>query len=51
MPIAKRLEIPLRWGADWDMDGDYRDESFLNWGHYELHPWRKWAAESQLIKD
>lgn len=49
--VAKALEIPLRWGGDWDMDGDWKDERFLDWGHFELHPWRDWAKESQLIGD
>lgn len=49
--VALAREIPLRWGADWDMDGSFKDESFLDWGHYELTPWRKWAEDSTLIPD
>ena len=49
--VAKRLDIPLRWGADWDMDGDWKDERFLDWGHFELNPWREWAKKSTLIQD
>lgn len=48
---AKELNIPLRWGGDWDMDGDWKDERFLDWGHFELHPWREWSAKSKLIAD
>lgn len=51
LAIAKRLDIPLRWGGDWDMDGDWKDERFLDWGHFELHPWREWAKSSKLIGD
>ena len=49
--LAKKLRIPLRWGADWDMDGDWKDERFLDWGHWELTPWRDWAKQSKLIDD
>jgi peptidoglycan L-alanyl-D-glutamate endopeptidase CwlK len=49
--VSKRLSIPLRWGGDWDMDGDWKDERFLDWGHFELHPWREWAESSKLIED
>lgn len=41
--LALDLKIPLRWGADWDMDGAWNDERFLDWGHWELDPWREWA--------
>ena len=33
---AKELGIPLRWGADWDMDGQHTDHSFIDWVHFEL---------------
>lgn len=49
--IAKELLIPLRWGADWDMDGEWKDERFLDWGHWELDPWREWARQGKLIDD
>lgn len=49
--IALELKIPLRWGADWDMDGEWNDEKFKDWGHWELDPWRKWAEESNPIED
>lgn len=51
MASAKKLDIPLRWGGDWDMDGDWKDERFLDWGHFELNPWREWAKKSTLISD
>jgi peptidoglycan LD-endopeptidase CwlK len=47
--IAKELKIPLRWGGDWNMDGNLSD----GWDmpHYELHPWRTWAKKSKLYED
>lgn len=49
--LALELKIPLRWGADWDMDGLWNDENFRDWGHWELDPWRQWAKQSKLIED
>ena len=28
--------IVLRWGGDWDGDGRTVDQSFMDWGHFEL---------------
>lgn len=37
MCCARRLQIPLRWGGDWDRDDDTRDEgSFRDYPHFEL---------------
>jgi peptidoglycan L-alanyl-D-glutamate endopeptidase CwlK len=33
---AKRLGIKIRWGGDWDSDGDYRDQTFDDLVHFEL---------------
>ena len=33
---AKSLGIKLRWGGDWDMDNDVRDQNFNDWPHFEL---------------
>lgn len=33
---AKQLGIPLRWGADWDMDGDVRERGEYDSPHFEL---------------
>lgn len=33
---ARELNIPLRWGADWDGDGQHTDHRFLDWVHFEL---------------
>lgn len=51
MRVAKEKSIPVRWGGDWDMDGDWKDERFLDWGHFELNPWREWAKKSKLVED
>jgi hypothetical protein len=36
MDEAKHLGVKLRWGADWDRDGDWRDEKFRDWPHFEI---------------
>jgi peptidoglycan L-alanyl-D-glutamate endopeptidase CwlK len=33
---AARMGIKIRWGGDWDGDGDYRDQSFDDLVHFEL---------------
>lgn len=33
---AKELGIPLRWGGDWDGDGDRSDQNFDDLVHFEL---------------
>lgn len=33
---AAELEIPLRWGGDWDGDGDLRDQTLHDLPHFEL---------------
>ena len=47
--IGKEMKTPLRWGGDWNMDGNLSD----GWDmpHYELHPWREWAKKSHLYED
>jgi len=41
---SKELNIPIRWGADWDRDGSSKDERFIDSPHFELHPWRHFAG-------
>jgi len=36
MEKAKALGIKIRWGGDWDMDGDVNDQWFNDLAHYEL---------------
>lgn len=32
---AKELGIGIRWGGDWDGDGDYKDQTFNDLVHFE----------------
>lgn len=50
MRIAKEKGIPLRWGGDWNMDGDKTTSDAWDMPHFELHPWRDWAKKSQLFE-
>jgi peptidoglycan LD-endopeptidase CwlK len=34
--IAKQLNVPVRWGGDWDNDGDVKDNGFDDLVHVEL---------------
>lgn len=36
LTAAKELGIKVRWGGDWDMDGDSNDERFYDGPHFEL---------------
>lgn len=36
LQAAKELGVKLRWGADWDSDGQHTDHRFLDWVHFEL---------------
>lgn len=38
--IARRIGIDIRWGGDWDGDGDVTDERFSDLPHFELE-WRR----------
>lgn len=33
---AHGLGIPVKWGADWNMDLDMSNESFLDFPHFEI---------------
>jgi peptidoglycan L-alanyl-D-glutamate endopeptidase CwlK len=33
---AEALDINVRWGGDWDRDGEWKDERFLDMPHFEL---------------
>lgn len=47
LSVAKDLNIPLRWGGDWNMNGILTDEHLSDLPHYELHPWRDYAKHCQ----
>ena len=36
--IAIMMDIPLRWGGDWDNDTDLNDQTFFDLVHFELSP-------------
>lgn len=36
LTAAQELGIAIRWGGDWDQDGDWRDERFFDGPHFEL---------------
>jgi hypothetical protein len=36
LATARELEIPIRWGGDWSMDGDIYDQDFDDLVHFEL---------------
>ena len=36
LAAAKELGVATRWGGDWNMDGDSRDEKFYDGPHFEL---------------
>jgi len=35
MGLAKMLDVNLRWGGDWDMDTETKDNRFRDLGHFE----------------
>lgn len=36
LATAARLGTPIRWGGDWDGDGDFMDQTFDDLVHFEL---------------
>ena len=50
LPLAKELNIPLRWGGVWDMDGRTEDEKFVDMPDYKLSPWRNFAKDAALFE-
>lgn len=36
LAVAKEMDVNLRWGGNWDRDGDFSDNSFNDLGHFEL---------------
>ena len=34
--VSEELNIPIRWGGDWDRDGDTTDQTFNDLPHFEL---------------
>lgn len=42
---SRELAIPIRWGGDFNRDGDKTTSDAWDKPHFELHPWREWAAK------
>lgn len=38
LATAREMDIPIRWGGDWNMDGDIYDNDFDDLVHFELRP-------------
>jgi len=36
LEVAEDLDIEVRWGGDWDRDGDLKDQTFNDYPHFEL---------------
>lgn len=36
LAAAKELGVKVRWGGDWNQNGDWRDERFYDGPHFEL---------------
>ncbi|MFQ5990813.1 MAG: hypothetical protein ACE5NA_00110 [Nitrospiraceae bacterium] len=34
--VAEMMDIPIRWGGDWDGDRTFRDQNFNDLSHFEL---------------
>ncbi len=34
--VAASMNIRIRWGGDWDNDNDMKDQSFMDFPHFEL---------------
>lgn len=34
--IAKQLNLKVRWGGDWDSDGETKDQTFMDLVHIEI---------------
>ena len=35
--LSWEMDVPIRWGGDWDRDLDPYDQSFNDTGHFELY--------------
>lgn len=41
---AKIIGLEIRWGGDFNRDGDKTKTDAWDLPHYELHPWRNWIG-------
>lgn len=42
---GKSMNIPVRSGSDWNMDGNFNNDKFIDTPHIELHPWRMFVKQ------
>lgn len=42
--VARQNGIRIRWGGDWDGDGDLHDQRLFDPAHWELKDWRSIAG-------
>lgn len=42
---AKKRGVEIRWGGDFNRDGDKTTKDSWDSPHFELHPWRTYAAK------
>lgn len=45
MTAATKRGVMLRWGGDFNRDGDKTTKDAWDKPHFELHPWRDYAAK------
>ncbi len=45
--VARKLNIKVRWGGDWDGDGDIYDNRLYDPAHWEIADWRERVAASK----
>lgn len=41
LETAKEQGITIRWGGDWDGDGDFKDQKFNDLVHFEILGWKE----------
>jgi peptidoglycan L-alanyl-D-glutamate endopeptidase CwlK len=34
--LARKMNIPIHWGGDWDNDMEFDDQTFFDFGHWEI---------------
>ena len=37
LAVSEELNVPVRYGGDWDGDGSTEDQTLMDWGHLELN--------------
>jgi hypothetical protein len=47
---ARKFNIAIRQGVDWNRNGILTDDSWDDLPHVELHPWREYAKHAELYR-